>query len=98
MFMASNMCVIDVMHSYLGLAALSLYGEYELQALEGVIRENRPEAVRVVADTIRVKAGLADDYDDLGFLQDYYAALCVRLERGMLMGRRRADKFARAGR
>jgi uncharacterized RDD family membrane protein YckC len=79
-------------------AALSLYGEYELQALEGVIRENRPEAVRVVADTIRAKAGLPDDYDDLGFLQDYYAALCVRLERGMLMGRRRADKFARAGR
>ena len=33
---------------------------------------------------------------DYGFLSDYYAALCVRLESGLLVGRRRANKFERA--
>lgn len=75
-------------------AALSLYGEYELQMLEEVLRGRRRESMAVVASTIRHKAQLADDGDDAGFLSDYYAALCVRLERGMLMGKRRADKFA----
>ena len=27
------------------------------------------------------------------FLDDYYAALCARLERGLMVGRRRANKF-----
>lgn len=75
-------------------AALDLYGVYELQTLEEVLRVARPEALAVVAATIRRKAELADDGDDLGFLTDYYAALCVRLERGMMLGRRRADKHA----
>ncbi len=75
-------------------AALALYGEYELQMLEEVLRGRRRESMAVVAATIRHKAQLADDGDDAGFLFDYYAALCVRLERGMLMGKRRANKFA----
>ncbi|HEU0066514.1 MAG TPA: RDD family protein [Sphingomonas sp.] len=75
-------------------AALALYGIYELQTLEDVLRSGRGEALSTVAWTIRNKAGLADDGDDRGFLEDYYAALCVRLERNMLLGRRRADKFA----
>ncbi|WP_174298239.1 RDD family protein [Sphingomonas bacterium] len=75
-------------------AALALYGEYELQTLEEVLRGGRAESLTVVADAIRTRAGIAADGDDAGFLADYYAALCVRLERGMLMGRRRADKFA----
>ncbi|WP_374943736.1 RDD family protein [Sphingomonas sp.] len=75
-------------------AALDLYGIYELQALEDVLRTGREEAISTVAWTIRGKAGLADDGDDRGFLEDYYAALCVRLERAMLLGRRREDKFA----
>lgn len=79
-------------------AALGLYGEYELQTLEDVLRVGRPEAMAVVASTIRAKAGLESDGDDAGFLADYYAALCARLERGMLLGRRREDKFAIAGR
>lgn len=75
-------------------AALALYGEYELQTLEEVLRGARKESLAVVAQAIRRRAGMADDGDDAGFLADYYAALCVRLERGMMMGRRRADKFA----
>jgi uncharacterized RDD family membrane protein YckC len=75
-------------------AALDLYGIYELQTLEDVLRGGREEAISTVAWTIRGKAGLADDGDDRGFLEDYYAALCVRLERAMLLGRRREDKFA----
>ncbi len=77
-------------------AALDLYGIYELQALEDVLRGRKEDAVAAVAAAIRTKAGLADDGDDYGFLQDYYAALCVRLERGLLVGRRRADKYASA--
>lgn len=79
-------------------AALDLYGIYELQTLEQVLRNGQEEAVATVAATIRRKAGLANDGDDHGFLSDYYAALCARLERGMLVGRRRADKHALIGR
>ncbi|BCA58777.1 RDD family protein [Sphingomonas sp. HMP6] len=74
-------------------AALGLYGVYELQTLEEVLRSGREDAIATVAATIRRKAGLADDPDDREFLSDYYAALCARLERGLMVGRRRADKF-----
>lgn len=76
-------------------AALDLYGVYELQTLEGVLRGGQADAVATVAGIIRRKAGIADDGDDQGFLQDYYAALCARLESGLMVGRRRADKHAR---
>jgi uncharacterized RDD family membrane protein YckC len=79
-------------------AALALYGEYELQTLENVLRGGDPAAVAAVADTIRRKAGLADDGQDETFLADYYAALCARLENGLLVGRRRRDKFAAGAR
>jgi len=75
-------------------AALSLYGVYELQTLEDVLRGGRDDAIATVAWTIRNKAGIADDGDDFGFLSDYYAALCARLERGLMLGKRREDKFA----
>jgi uncharacterized RDD family membrane protein YckC len=77
-------------------AALDLYGVYELQTLEEVLRGGRPEAIATVAAAVRNKAGLSDDGDDLAFLTDYYRALCVRLERGMMLGRRKHDKFAPA--
>jgi hypothetical protein len=77
-------------------SALSLYGIYELQTLEEVLRNEQPDAVATVARTIREKADLADDGDDYGFLSDYYAALCARLEAGLLVGRRRESKFTDA--
>jgi uncharacterized RDD family membrane protein YckC len=75
-------------------AALELYGIYELQTLEDVLRKEYPDAVVTVAAMIRAKAGLADDGDDYGFLYDYYVALCTHLEANMMVGRRRESKFA----
>ena len=77
-------------------AALSLYGIYELQVLEDVLRNEQPDALTTVAATIRSKAGLPNDGDDYGFLADYYAALCRRLEAGMMVGKRRESKFVDA--
>ncbi|HEU5482388.1 MAG TPA: RDD family protein [Sphingomicrobium sp.] len=75
-----------------GDGALSLYGIYELQMLEEVLRNEQPEAIAIVARTIRAKAGIPDDGEDYGFLSDYYAALCARLERQLLVGLRRDSK------
>jgi uncharacterized RDD family membrane protein YckC len=75
-------------------AALDLYGIYELQTLEDVLRHGSDDAIVTVAASIRTKAGLADDGDDYGFLSDYYAALCARLERSAMLGHRRENKFA----
>jgi hypothetical protein len=77
-------------------AALNLYGVYELQTLEDVLRNGRGDAIAIVAHTIRQKAGIEDDGDDYGFLSDYYAALCARLEGGLLLGRRRENKYEAA--
>lgn len=78
-------------------AALGLYGVYELQTLEDVLRHEDPASVATAARTIRAKAGIADDGDDYGFLSDYYAALCVRLEAGLMVGRRRENKWDTPG-
>lgn len=75
-------------------AALLLYGEFELQTLEEVLRNGKDDAVGTVAAMIRDKAGIANDGRDREFLEDYYVALCVRLEGGALLGRRRADKHS----
>lgn len=72
---------------------LDFYGVYELQMLEDVLRKENPEAVATVARTIRAKAGMSDDGDDYGFLSDYYSALCAHLEAGLMVGRRRENKF-----
>jgi uncharacterized RDD family membrane protein YckC len=78
-------------------AALGLYGIYELQTLEDVLRNGSTDSVATVARIIRDKAGMADDGDDYGFLSDYYAALCARLEAGLMVGRRRETKLAGGG-
>ena len=75
-------------------AALELYGIYELQTLEEVLRNENPDAIVTVARMIRAKAGLPEDGDDYSFLSDYYAALCSHLESGLLVGRRRESKFS----
>jgi len=76
-------------------AALNLYGIYELQTLEEVLRNGQPEALATVARIIREKAGMPNEGDDYGFLSDYYAALCTRLEAGLMVGRRRESKLER---
>ncbi|RZM17787.1 MAG: RDD family protein [Sphingomonas sp.] len=73
--------------------ALALYGEFELQTLEEVLRSARPDSIATVAWTIRHKAGLPDEGDDLAFLADYYRELCARLERRMSLGNRVTDKW-----
>lgn len=77
-------------------AALNLYGVYELQTLEDVLRAGRPDAIAIVARIIRDKAGIDESGNDREFLADYYAALCARLESGLMVGRRRENKFEQA--
>jgi hypothetical protein len=50
----------------------------------------------VVARTIRERIGMASaEGDEHAFLEAYYTALCQRLERGMLFGKRKKDKYQR---
>ncbi len=75
-------------------AELAVYGEYELQTLERVVRENRPDALRQVYEAICRKLGReAAQGEERQFLDAYYTQLRARLEAGMRMGRRKADKF-----
>jgi uncharacterized RDD family membrane protein YckC len=78
-----------------GEAELSVYGEYELQVLERVLREDRTEALAAVYQRICRKIGWeAGTGDERAFLEAYYTQLRARLEAGMRFGRRKADKFA----
>lgn len=74
-------------------AQLNAYGIYELQTLEEVLRVGNTEAMMTVASSIRAKIGAEWDDDDAPFLNAYYDALRLRLERNVLFGKRRADKF-----
>lgn len=75
--------------------ALTAYGEHELQVLERVLREDRPEALRQVTETICAKFGWqAGHGDDREFLETFYSALRAKLERDMRFGRRKRDKHS----
>jgi hypothetical protein len=77
---------------------LAVYGEYELQTLERVLREGRPEALTAVQDAICRKLGWNPGAgDERAFLEAYYTQLRARLESGMRMGKRKADKNASGG-
>ena len=76
-------------------AQLDVYGIYELQTLEQVLRDDHHEAIASVAATIRHKIGYPHDGFDRDFLVAYYDAMRVRMERGLLFGKRREDKFDR---
>jgi uncharacterized RDD family membrane protein YckC len=81
-------------------AQLDVYGVYELQVLEGVLRgegtAGHAEAVATVAAKIRQKLEVeGPPGDDLAFLQAFYAALRGRLERRLLFGKRRRSKHDR---
>lgn len=75
-------------------AQLDVYGVFELQTLEKVLRDSRPEAIVPVAAAIRRKIGLPDDGEhDYAFLTAYYNAARTRMERGLLFGKRKLDKY-----
>lgn len=79
---------------------LDVYGIYELQVLEGLLREgpseNRSAALETVGRKIRKKIGYAAPesapVSELEFLRDFYAAQRARLEGKMLLGTRRERK------
>ncbi|HUD30590.1 MAG TPA: RDD family protein [Novosphingobium sp.] len=76
-------------------AELTVYGEFELQSLERVLRDGRAESIETVYHTIAAKIGRNDGWgDERRFLSDYYTQLRARLEAGMRMGRRKADKHS----
>ena len=75
-------------------AQLDVYGVFELQTLEKVLRDSRPEAIGPVAEAIRRKIGMGDlGGHEYAFLNSYYNAARQRMERGLLFGKRKLDKF-----
>ncbi len=74
---------------------LGAYGEYELQTLERILRESRPDSLQAVHEAIARKIGSSAGVgDERAFLDAYYAQLRARLEARMRMGKRKPDKFA----
>ena len=76
-------------------AQLEAYGVKELHVLEDVLRRRDPGTMAAVADRIRRKIGWTGSEPAAAFLHAYYTALRRHLERGLLFGRRRLDKFDR---
>jgi uncharacterized RDD family membrane protein YckC len=78
-----------------GDAELSVYGEYEVQALEQVLRQDNETALVAVAEAICAKIGWnAGSGDERAFLEAFYAQLRAKLERDMRFGKRKADKYS----
>lgn len=74
---------------------LAVYGEFELQTLERVLREDQAQAIEDVADAISRKIGRPHPYRaERVFLESYYLQLRAQLEQGLRLGRRKADKHA----
>lgn len=80
---------------------LGVYGIYELQVLEGLLRQHAGvtgylEGIAAVTEKIRAKLDYTDPIDDAErFLRDFYAALRAHLEQRLLFGQRREDKYAK---
>jgi uncharacterized RDD family membrane protein YckC len=80
---------------------LAIYGIYELQVLEDVLRQDQSkmgyyDSVSVVCDKIREKIGYVGRIESSErFLKDFYVALRAHLESKMLFGQRKADKYAK---
>lgn len=76
-------------------ADLSVYGEYELQTLESVLRTGTDEALKTVTNSICNKIGWEPGSgNERIFLEAYYTALRAKLESGMRFGKRRKDKYS----
>ena len=75
---------------------LDAYGIAELHKLEEVLRGNDDRALQTVAEAIARKIGWSGPKRDARpFLTAYYGDLRAHLERKLLLGNRRADKYAR---
>ena len=77
-------------------AQLDAYGVFELQTLEDVLRRDDVDALATVAQAIRARIGWNGRESDDVFLAAYYAAARARMERGLLFGKRRRDKWDRS--
>jgi uncharacterized RDD family membrane protein YckC len=75
---------------------LSIYGIYELQVLEEVLRRERPDraaALRLVAEKVARKIGWEGRaIDPAPFLAAFYSAQRARLEQRLLFGQRKERK------
>jgi uncharacterized RDD family membrane protein YckC len=82
-------------------AQLAIYGIYELQVLEGVLRTNpgdltHLEMLRTVSEKVRSKLRYEGKVvDDERFLREFYAAQRAHLEQKLLFGHRRQDKYSK---
>lgn len=77
-------------------AELAVYGQFEVQKLAEVLAREEYDAIVTVAGVIRRKIGREDTgrwNDDRTFLVAYYAAARQHLERKLLFGQRKRDKF-----
>jgi hypothetical protein len=78
-------------------AELAAYGQFEVQRLEEVLRADDHDTLVTVAGVIRRKLGRPDVPqswgDDRAFLDAYYTAARLHLERRLLFGQRKRDKF-----
>jgi uncharacterized RDD family membrane protein YckC len=81
-------------------AQLSIYGVYELQTLEKVLRHDAPDTAEsraAIARTIQAKIGWTPPDEQpvaaSDFLRAFYAALRGHLEHSALFGTPRANKF-----
>ncbi|QIG55370.1 RDD family protein [Altererythrobacter sp. BO-6] len=78
-----------------GEAALSVYGEQELQTLERVLRDGQEEAIVSVHAAICRKIGWEPGSgDERAFLEAFYAQLRAKLEGDLRFGKRKKDKFS----
>lgn len=74
---------------------LTVYGEYELQSLERVLRDGDEKTLAAVHQAIVRKIGWqAGSGDERAFLEAFYTALRAKLEGDMRFGQRKADKHS----
>jgi uncharacterized RDD family membrane protein YckC len=76
-------------------AQLAVYGVFELQTLETVLRERRTDVLPEVSSRVKAKIKWEDasHADDLAFLTAYYSAARQFHEGKLLFGKRKRDKF-----
>lgn len=78
-------------------AELATYGQFEIQRLADVLHRDDHDTIVTVAGVIRRKLGRHDSVhgwgDDRAFLDAFYTAARLHLERRLLFGQRKRDKF-----